>query len=37
MRRGTRTIHKYIEQGILKTTKDGRIPESEIKKFLEKR
>jgi len=28
------TIKKYIDQGLLKTTKDGRIPESEIEKLL---
>lgn len=29
------TIKKYVESGILKTTKDGRIPEVELIRFLE--
>ena len=28
------TIKKYIDQGLLITTKDGRIPEPEIEKLL---
>ena len=28
------TIKKYINHGLLMTTKDGRIPESEIEKLL---
>ncbi len=28
------TIKKYIDKGLLKTTKDGRIPESEIEKLI---
>lgn len=28
------TIKRYVEKGIFGTTADGRIPESEIEKFL---
>ena len=29
------TIKKYVDQGLLKTTKDGRVPEVELIRFLE--
>jgi len=29
------TIKKYVDSELLKTTKDGRIPEVELEKFLE--
>lgn len=28
------TVKKYVAQGLLKTTKDGRIPEVELERFL---
>ena len=35
LHRGPDTIKKLIEQNVLKTTVDGRIPASEISKYLE--
>lgn len=35
LKRSHATIKKYVEQGLLATTKDGRIPEVELIKFLE--
>jgi hypothetical protein len=32
--RADATIKKYVETGILKTTIDGRIPETELERFL---
>jgi len=29
------TIKKYADAGLLKTTKDGRIPEVELERFLD--
>lgn len=29
------TIKKYVDAGLLKTTRDGRIPEVELERFLE--
>lgn len=33
--RANATIKKYVERGVFSLTKDGRIPEKEIEKFLE--
>ncbi len=35
LRRGRKKVIEFIEAGILKTTADGRIPQSEIIKYLE--
>jgi DNA-directed RNA polymerase specialized sigma54-like protein len=32
--RANATISKYVAQGLLKTTRDGRIPEVELERFL---
>ncbi len=29
------TVKKYVETGLLKSTLDGRIPETELERFLE--
>ena len=33
--RADATIKKYVEQGLISTTKDGRIPEIELERFLD--
>ncbi len=33
--RANATIKKYVETGVLKTTLDGRIPETELERFLD--
>lgn len=35
MQRAHETVKAMIADGMIRTTKDGRIPESEIKKYLE--
>jgi len=35
LRRGNPAIEKMMEAGILKPTADGRIPQSEIEKYLD--